>query len=60
MADAVGESQISHGSRPPVAGRNLAPINGCRSSECGGEEESRHIYMYMAFEIARAGRFKEV
>ena len=32
----------SHGSRPLVTGRNLAPINGCRSLECGGEEESRH------------------
>ena len=27
--------------RSAVTGRNLAPINGYRSRECGGEEESR-------------------
>jgi hypothetical protein len=42
MTAAIGETQISHYSRPPVTGRNLAPINGCRTSECGGEEESTH------------------
>ena len=44
MADTVGEQQISHRSRPLVRGRNLAPINGCRSSECGREQESRHDF----------------
>ena len=45
MAAAIGEKQIPHRSRSPVTGRNLAPnINGYRSRECGGEEESRHYW----------------
>ena len=42
MAVSAGERMYTHGSRPRVTGRNLAPINDYRSSECGIEEESRH------------------
>lgn len=42
MADTVGEKVTSHHPRPLVTGRNLPQTKGCRSSECGGEQESRH------------------
>ena len=55
MAAAIGEKQISHRSRPLVTGRNLAPINGCRSWECGGEEESRHGFLRSLARDVRLG-----
>jgi len=42
MADPAREKQLSRVSRPDCPWSHLAAINGCRSRECGDEEESRH------------------